>query len=80
MWLILIVHLAKKTSFEISAKIDNLKEQIEAYENLVGNWDFLDGEGYSDEKINRTLHGLVSGILWTFRKGDESPDLFIIYK
>lgn len=63
-----------------SAKIDNLKEQIEAYENLVGKWDFLDGEGYSDEKINRTLHGLISGILWTFRKGDESPELFIIYK
>lgn len=62
-----------------SVKIDNLKEQIEAIESLVGKWHFLDGEGYSDEKVNRLLHGLISGIFWSYKKGDESPTLTIIY-
>lgn len=61
-------------------KIDNLKEQIEAIESLVGKWHFLDGEGYSDEKINRLLHGLISGIFWSYKKGDESPRLIIRFK
>ncbi|PFK04776.1 recombinase [Bacillus cereus] len=61
-------------------KIDNLKEQIEAIESLVGKWHFLDGEGYSDEKINRLLHGLISGIFWSYKKGDESPKLIIRFK
>ncbi|MGG0788266.1 recombinase family protein [Peribacillus simplex] len=63
-----------------SVKIETLKEQLEAVENLVGKWHLLDGEGYSDEKVNRLLHGLISGVLWSFKKGDESPDLTIIYK
>ncbi|MEX6700195.1 recombinase family protein [Peribacillus frigoritolerans] len=62
-----------------SVKNDTLKEQLEAVENLVGKWHLLDGEGYSDEKVNRLLHGLISGVLWSFKKGDESPDLTIIY-
>ncbi|TKH07331.1 recombinase family protein [Peribacillus simplex] len=62
-----------------SVKIETLKEQIKAFDNLVGKWHLLDGEGYSDEKVNRLLHGLISGVLWSFKKGDESPDLRIIY-
>ncbi|MED3911283.1 recombinase family protein [Peribacillus simplex] len=62
-----------------SVKIDTLKEQLEAIESLVGHWHLLDGEGYSDEKVNRLLHGLISGILWSFKKGEESPQLTIIY-
>ncbi|MFD6211324.1 recombinase family protein [Peribacillus sp. NPDC060253] len=60
-------------------KIETLKEQIEAIENLVGKWHLLDGEGYSDEKINRLLHGLVNGIFWSYKKGDSSPKLMIRY-
>ncbi|CAG9612799.1 hypothetical protein BACCIP111899_01977 [Bacillus rhizoplanae] len=63
-----------------SVKIDTLKEQLEAVENLVGKWHLLDSEGYSDEKINRLLHGFVGGILWSFKKGAESPTINIIYK
>ncbi|MGH1010099.1 recombinase family protein [Bacillus toyonensis] len=63
-----------------SVKIDTLKEQIKAIESLVGKWHLLDCEGYSDEKINRLLHGFVSGILWSFKKGAESPTIDIIYK
>ncbi|MED1627254.1 recombinase family protein [Bacillus mycoides] len=62
-----------------SVKIDNLKERIEAIESLVGKWYFLDCEGHSDEQVNRLLHGLISGILWSFKKGAESPTLTIIY-
>lgn len=62
-----------------SVKIDTLKEQIKAFDNLVGYWHLLDGEGYSDEKINRLLHVIISGILWSFKKGEESPHLTIIY-
>ncbi|TXR66897.1 recombinase family protein [Bacillus sp. AR18-7] len=63
-----------------SVKINTLKEQLEAVENLVGKWHLLDSQGYSDEKINRLLHGFVSGILWSFKKGADSPTIDIIYK
>ncbi|MEH7441118.1 recombinase family protein [Bacillus sp. JJ1122] len=63
-----------------SAKINTLKEQIKAIDSLVGKWEFLDGEGYSDEQVNRLLHGLMSGILWSYKKGAESPTINIIYK
>jgi site-specific DNA recombinase len=63
-----------------SAKIDTLKEQIKAIDSLVEKWQFLDGEGLSDEQVNRLLHGLISGILWLYKKGAESPTLNIIYK
>lgn len=62
-----------------TAKIDTLKEQIKAIETLVGKWHLLDGGGYSDEQVNRLLHGLISGVLWTYRKGQDSPNLTIIY-
>jgi site-specific DNA recombinase len=60
-------------------KIDSLKEQIKAIEELVGKWDYLDGEGYSDEKVNRLLHGLISGILWTYEKGSSNPQMRIVF-
>ncbi len=63
-----------------TAKIDTLKEQIKAIESLVGKWEFLDGEGYSNEQVNRLLHGLISGVLWSYKKGAESPTIDIIYK
>ncbi|MDG4655545.1 recombinase family protein [Ectobacillus antri] len=62
-----------------STKIETLKEQIKSIEKLVGKWELLDGEGYSDEQVNRLLHGLISGVLWSFKKGAESPTLTIIY-
>ncbi|WP_110111321.1 recombinase family protein [Bacillus sp. CGMCC 1.16541] len=63
-----------------TAKIDTLKEQIKAIDNLVGKWEFLDGEGLSNEQVNRLLHGLISGILWSYKKGAESPTMRIVYK
>lgn len=62
-----------------SAKIETLQEQIKSIEKLVDKWGLLDGEGYSDEQVNRLLHGLISGILWSFEKDAESPTLTIIY-
>ncbi|HDX9542112.1 recombinase family protein [Bacillus cereus] len=62
-----------------STKIETLQEQIKSIEKLVDKWELLDGEGYSDERVNRLLHGLISGILWSFKKGAESPTLTIIY-
>ncbi len=62
-----------------SVKVETLREQIKSIEKLVGKWELLDGEGYSDEQVNRLLHGLISGILWSFKKGAESPTLTIIY-
>lgn len=62
-----------------SAKIETLQEQIKSIEKLVDKWELLDGEGYSDEQVNRLLHGLISGILWSFKKDAESPTLTIIY-
>ncbi|MGW5979331.1 recombinase family protein [Bacillus mycoides] len=63
-----------------STRIETLQEQIKSLEKLVDKWELLDGEGYSDEQVNRLLHGLISGILWSFKKGAESPTLTIIYK
>ncbi|WMT28761.1 hypothetical protein RE735_17070 [Bacillus aerius] len=62
-----------------STKIETLKEQIKAIEKLVDKWELLDGEGYSDEQVNRLLNGLISGILWSFKKHVESPTLTIVY-
>ncbi|PFU29312.1 recombinase [Bacillus cereus] len=62
-----------------SVKIETLQEQIKSIEKLVDKWELLDGEGYSDEQVNRLLHGLINGILWSFKKGAASPTLTIIY-
>lgn len=63
-----------------STKIETLKEQIKAYERLMGKWDFLDGEGLTDENVNRFLHSIIMGVLWTYKKGTDSPFIDIIYK
>ncbi|WP_077308700.1 recombinase family protein [Terribacillus halophilus] len=63
-----------------TVKIDSINEQINALDNLMGKWNFLDGEGLSDEQVNRLLHGLINGIIWSYNKGAISPTIDIIYK
>ncbi|WP_249931496.1 recombinase family protein [Rossellomorea marisflavi] len=63
-----------------TVRINDLQEQIETVDSLMEKWDFLDGEGFLDEKINRLLHGLISGIFWSYGKGEESPKIIIRFK
>ncbi|CAK8580897.1 recombinase family protein [Priestia megaterium] len=62
-------------------KIADLKEMKARIEYLLNNWQCLDGEGLTDEEINRSLHFIIDRIEWTYPKGkDAQPDLKIIYK
>ena len=61
-------------------KIKSIEEKITALEKLFGKWELLDGEGVSDEVINRTLHQLMDKIIWTYEKGSNEPNLDIHYK
>jgi len=62
-------------------KIADLKEIKARIQYLLNNWQCLDGEGLTDEEVNRSLHFIVDRIEWTYPKGkDAEPDLKIFYK
>lgn len=62
-------------------KIADLQEMKKRIEYLLNNWECIDGEGLTDEQVNRSLHFIVECIKWTYPKGkDVEPKLEIIYK
>ncbi|MEW4262450.1 recombinase family protein [Priestia megaterium] len=62
-------------------KIADLKEMKARIEYLLNNWKCLDGEGLTDEQVNRSLHFIIERIIWTYLKGkDASPNLNIVYR
>ncbi|MEB9551090.1 recombinase family protein [Bacillus cereus] len=61
-------------------KIANLHEMKQRIEYLLQNWQFLDGEGLTDEEVNRSLHFIIERIEWTYGKGDKQPTMKIKYK
>ncbi|MFK4313136.1 MULTISPECIES: recombinase family protein [unclassified Bacillus (in: firmicutes)] len=61
-------------------KIADLNEIKQRIEYLLQNWQCLDGEGLTDEDVNRNLHFIIERIEWTYGKGDEEPTLKIKYK
>ena len=63
-----------------AVKAKSLKDKISAMDELFSKWELLDGEGLSDEVINRTLHLLVDKIHWTYQKGSTEAKVEIFYK
>ncbi|MFV5316280.1 recombinase family protein [Priestia megaterium] len=62
-------------------KIADLQEMKKRIEHLLNNWECIDGEGLTDEQVNRSLHFIVECIKWTYPKGkDTEPRLKIVYK
>ncbi|MCM2531671.1 recombinase family protein [Neobacillus pocheonensis] len=61
-------------------KKKSLQDLVKVIDQLFGKWGFLDGEGLSNEDINRRLHMLISGIVWNYPKGADSPVMRVIYK
>lgn len=61
-------------------KIADLNEIKQRIEYLLQNWQCLDGEGLTDEDVNRNLHFIIERIEWTYGKGDIEPKLSIKYK
>lgn len=62
-------------------KIASLQEMKKRLEHLLNNWECIDGEGLTDEQVNRSLHFIVECIKWTYPKGKNvEPKLEIIYK
>lgn len=62
-------------------RIADLQEMKKRIEYLLNNWQCLDGEGLTDEEINRSLHFIIERIEWTYPKGkDAEPKLNIVYK
>ncbi|MCM3724578.1 recombinase family protein [Neobacillus cucumis] len=57
----------------------SLEEHLKVIEELFGNWAFLNGSGLSNEDVNRRLHLLISGIIWTYPKGSDTPTLRVVY-
>ncbi|PGZ98801.1 recombinase [Bacillus pseudomycoides] len=60
-------------------KRETLQESLGMINELFDKWEFLDGEGLTSEQVNRRLHYLLSGIIWTHPKGG-SPTLRIVYR
>ncbi|MGG3911266.1 recombinase family protein [Peribacillus simplex] len=61
-------------------RITDLSEVLKQVDYLLGNWQCLDGEGLTDEEVNRSLHYIIERIEWTYSKTDEEPSLEVIYK
>ncbi|MED3199003.1 recombinase family protein [Bacillus toyonensis] len=61
-------------------KIADLNEIKQRIEYLLQNWQCIDGEGLTDEDVNRNLHFIIERIEWTYAKGDEQPAVKIKYK
>jgi site-specific DNA recombinase len=61
-------------------KKKGLEEQLQYIEKLSNKWHLLDGEGLTDEEVNRMLHFLIDKIYWTYEKGSTEPKVDIAYK
>ncbi|MDA1660366.1 recombinase family protein [Bacillus cereus group sp. TH153LC] len=61
-------------------KIADLIEIKKRIEHLLQTWQCLDGEGLTDEEVNRNLHFIIERIIWTYGKSDETPHLNIVWK
>ncbi|MEH7668974.1 recombinase family protein [Bacillus sp. JJ689] len=61
-------------------KIADLTEIKKRIEHLLQTWQCLDGEGLTDEDVNRNLHFIIERIEWTYGKTDETPHLNIVWK
>lgn len=65
---------------DASVKRRGLLEQLQLIEQLYSDWELLDGEGLTDESVNRLLHLLIKRIGWTYEKGSTEPRIEITYK
>ncbi|PGM93271.1 recombinase family protein [Bacillus cereus] len=61
-------------------KIADLNEIKRRIEHLLQNWQRLDGEGLTDEDVNRNLHFIIERVEWMYGKTDEAPHLHIVWK
>lgn len=61
-------------------KIASYNEVLKQVDYLIQNWQCLNGEGLTDEEVNRSLHFIIERIEWTYGKKDEQPTVRIIYK
>ena len=59
---------------------NTLLVQLQVIEQLFSKWELLDGEGLTDEEVNRLLHLLIKIIKWTYEKGSTEPRIEITYK
>ncbi|MBU7593564.1 recombinase family protein [Metabacillus halosaccharovorans] len=60
-------------------KVADLSEVLKQIDYLLGKWECLDGEGLTDEEVNRSLHYIIDRIEWKYGKNDEAPELKIKY-
>ncbi|QGQ47255.1 recombinase family protein [Metabacillus sediminilitoris] len=65
---------------DVSVKKVGLQEQLKIIERLYDKWEILEGDGLTDEEINRMLHLLIEKIYWTYEKGSTEPTIKITYK
>ncbi|RXY98545.1 recombinase family protein [Fictibacillus sp. S7] len=66
----------KKENPEV--KLATLQDMKKHMEYLMGNWEIIDGEGMTNEQLNRSLHILIEQIDWTYPKGEDvAPKLNI---
>ncbi|MGG0232747.1 recombinase family protein [Bacillus tropicus] len=61
-------------------KIASYNDVLKQVDYLIQNWKCLDGEGLTDEEVNRSLHFIIERIEWTYGKGNTEPKLNIKYK
>ncbi|WHX99297.1 recombinase family protein [Neobacillus sp. DY30] len=74
------LELAKVESESPQDKLSDLSEILKRVDYLLGKWVCLDGEGLTDEEVNRSLHYIIDRITWTYGKQDSEPKLEIKWK
>ncbi|MBR8645867.1 hypothetical protein KEH51_23445 [[Brevibacterium] frigoritolerans] len=42
--------------------LKTLSEVLKLVDYLLGHWEILDGEGLTDEQVNRALHFIIDGL------------------
>ncbi|MEH7254569.1 recombinase family protein [Neobacillus niacini] len=73
------IELANLMKDDTDTKRRTLDDYLRIIDGLFDKWEILDGDGLSNEDINRRLHVLISGIVWRYPKHGE-PTLRVIYK
>jgi site-specific DNA recombinase len=60
-------------------KVADLSEVLSNVNYLLQKWEWLDGEGLTNEEVNRALHFIIERMEWTYPKGVDNPEMKIKY-
>lgn len=64
----------------LTNKLMDLNDVLKQVNYLLNHWEIIDGEGLTNEEINRALHFIIERMEWTYMKSNVEPILKIVFK